>query len=108
MVQAPFYLLAAILVVLVYFVWHARRSSRINAAFGAFTMTICLWVLSIAIVQRTIHVEPWVRLSFASASLIPPAFLAFVRVYPTVTAWPTRLLVVCISVTSTGFAVLSL
>jgi PAS domain S-box-containing protein len=108
MAKMPLYFVAAIFVAVFYFVWHARRTSRINATFAAFTITLCLWTLSIALVQKATDVEPWVRLSFAAASLIPSAFLAFVRVYPTVTAWPTRALVICAAVTAAGFSILSL
>src|SRR6266536_2066667 len=87
----PFVLfsLGSIMIALAYFVWHARRTSPINFAFSGFTMSLAAWMISIAFVQTSGHVEPWVRLSFAGASFIPCTFLAFVRVYPNVTAWPT-------------------
>src|SRR5262245_2074176 len=95
MIRMPIYLVAALVLMVSFFFWQTRRISRINATFAAFTVTLALWTLSITLVHITIDVEPWVRLAFASASLIPPAFLAFVRVYPSVTPWPTRWLVVC-------------
>src|SRR5678815_5171051 len=108
MIRMPIYLVVAVLLMVSYFIWQARRISRINATFAAFTVTLGLWALSIALVQTTTDVEPWVRLSFAAASLIPPAFLAFVRVYPTVTPWPTRGLVICAAAIAGLFSGVSL
>jgi signal transduction histidine kinase len=51
--------------------------------------------------------EPWSRLAFASASLIPWSFLGFARTYPSEGTWPPRRLLAIALITGIGFATLS-
>jgi len=57
-------------------------------------LTVCIagWVLAIGGVESGVQTEAWGRLAFATASLIPIAFLAFSRVFPATSPWPTTAL----------------
>jgi signal transduction histidine kinase len=65
-------------------------------------------VFGIGGLQGGTHLDLWGRFTFASASLIPAAFLGFTRSYPTKSRWPsTRLIWVTFAV-GTSLALLSL
>jgi signal transduction histidine kinase len=70
------------------YVLRARPSHSTNRWFSIFTLTISGWVLGIAGVETGSNTELWGKLTFASASLIPPSFLAFSRAFPTPSQWP--------------------
>jgi signal transduction histidine kinase len=79
----------------------ARQDSKTHRRFAALTLCISGWVFGIGGVESGIHTEIWGRLAFVAASLIPTAFLAFSRVFPETSRWPTsRLLAVTLSVGS--------
>jgi signal transduction histidine kinase len=50
------------------------------------------WILGIGGLQGGSHLETWGRFTFASGSLMPAAFLAFSRYYPTPSKWPNKTL----------------
>ena len=90
MAQAFLLTLIAILIALALFVWRARSQSRINQSFAAFTVFVACWVLGVAGLQGGSHLNAWGRFTFASAVLIPLAFLELTHVYPTRSNWPRR------------------
>src|SRR5262245_33867694 len=73
------------------YTWRARPRSSVHQWFGAYALSLALWVLAIAGLQLLWWPNLASRLAFASASLIPPCLLAFTRVYPSGgDAWRTR------------------
>ena len=89
MVHLPLLALVVLLIALALFVWSARRDSSVNRWFAAFSLFVASWVLGVAGLQAGTHLDGWARFTFASAALIPASFLAFMRSYPTPSAWPS-------------------
>lgn len=83
------YLLALVLVGLAAVVRRARPAA-INNWFATFTLAMAAWVIGIAGVETGVSTEFWGRVTFASASMLPPTFLAFSHVYPASAAWPPQ------------------
>ncbi|PYM90549.1 MAG: hypothetical protein DME04_22395 [Candidatus Rokuibacteriota bacterium] len=81
--------LALLLVGLATYVWRARPDSKINCRFAILTISIAGWVLGIGGVESGIHTEAWGRVTFVAACMMPAAFLAFSRVFPATSAWPS-------------------
>lgn len=100
--------ICGLLSALAVFVWRARPDSAINKWFAAYTVLMSAWIFGIAGVNSGSHLEAWGRFTFASASLIPAAFLAFTRCYPTQTSWPSSLVLKITFLTGGAFALLSL
>jgi signal transduction histidine kinase len=90
------------------FVWRARPEAAINRWFAAQTLLLASWILGVSGLQSGEHLDAWGRFTFASASLIPVAFLAFTKWYPTTTAWPSLLLLKITFLVGLTFAALSL
>lgn len=90
MAHLSLFSVAGLLVALALFVWRARPDSPVNRWFAAFAVFVASWVLGIEGLQRGTHLDGWARFTFASASLIPASFLAFMRAYPTPSVWPPR------------------
>ena len=90
------------------FVWRARPESNINRYFGIYTVTMAAWVLGIAGLHGGQHLEMWGRFTFASASTMPAAFLAFTQCYPTPSRWPPPWLLRLTFGIGIGFGILSL
>ncbi|MBI4637112.1 MAG: hypothetical protein HY727_12250 [Candidatus Rokubacteria bacterium] len=108
MAQISFFGLSAVLVALALFVWRAKPGNQINRWFAVQTVFFASWVFGIGGLQGGIHLDVWGRFTFASASLIPAAFLAFTQCYPTPSRWPQPLLSRTIFAIAVAFAVLSL
>lgn len=108
--MAQVFLLAlfAILVALAAFVWRARPHSSINQWFTAFTAFVALWVLGVAGLQGGTNLNAWGRFTFASATLIPFAFLEFTNVYPTQSNWPRQNIRVALRFIGLAIALVSL
>lgn len=87
----PLYVLAVLFLYTAIHVLRARKDNATNRGFSAFTLSIAGWVVGIAGVETGTQTEVWGRITFASASLIPPTFLAFSRVFPTRSPWPPPL-----------------
>lgn len=87
----PLLALAILLTALALFVLGARRDSLVNRWFAAFGLFAASWVLGIAGLQSGTNLDAWARFTFASATLIPASFLAFIRAYPTLSHWPSQL-----------------
>ena len=82
-----------------------------NAAHRHFALTALIiagWTFGVAGRLGGNGIEMWLRFSFACASLIPPAVLAFVNVYPLDGRRPARLVLRLSIVLGCLFAVLSL
>ena len=101
------FLLALLLTALALYVWRARPESSVNVWFGLFTLSLGSWVLGIAGVEAGFHTEFFGRLSFVGGGFVPPAFLAFSRVFPTSSRWPPRWLVALALGVATTLALLS-
>src|SRR5262249_5850317 len=85
-------IVAAVLVALALYGGRARRTD-VHRWFAIQTLTLASWVLGIAGTHSGHLPEFWGRWTFASASLMPAAFLAFTRVFPELSSWPSALLV---------------
>src|SRR5262249_42501707 len=72
-------------------------------------LTLCIagWVLAIAGVESEIQTEVWGRAAFVTASLIPATFLAFSRVFPATSRWPTTTFLWVAFILGSALAVLS-
>ena len=81
--------LSAVLLALATFVWRARPDDPVNRWFAAQTLFLASWVFGVGGLQGGTHLDAWGRFTFASASLIPAAFLGFTRCYPTPSEWPS-------------------
>jgi signal transduction histidine kinase len=106
--QALLGCLAAVLTGLAILVWRARPDSSINRFFAIYTVTMAGWVVGIAGLHGGQYLEVWGRFTFASASPMPAAFLAFTQAYPAPSKWPPRWLLWLTFSFGIGFSVLSL
>jgi PAS domain S-box-containing protein len=68
-------------------VWRARPEAPPNRWFGAFTLFSAIWILGVSLFYAGASPAFWAMTAFAAASLVPAAFLSFVRYYPTPTKW---------------------
>jgi signal transduction histidine kinase len=107
-IQALLTSLATVLCGLAIFVWRARPDSNINRYFAISTVTMAAWVFGIAGLHGGQHLEIWGRFTFASASTMPAAFLAFTQCYPTSSEWPPPWLLRLAFGIGIGFGFLSL
>lgn len=108
MSQIALFALSAALATLALFVWRARPDSLVNRWFAAQTIFLASWVFGVGGLQGGQHLDQWGRFTFASASLIPTAFLAFTRYYPTASAWPSSRLLYGVFLVGAALAFLSL
>lgn len=108
MSQIALFGLSAVLTILAVFVWRAKPQQAINRWFAFQTVCLAAWVSGIGGLQGGTHLDAWGRFTFASASLIPAAFLGFTRCYPTPSFWPSTRLVWGTLLGGTALAILSL
>ncbi len=108
MSQIALFGLSAVLTVLAVFVWQAKPQQAINRWFAFQTLCLACWVSGIGGLQGGTHLDAWGRFTFASASLIPAAFLGFTRCYPTPSLWPSTRLVWSTLLGGTALATLAL
>lgn len=108
MSQIALFGLSAVLAALAIFVWRARPDSTVNRWFAAQTVCLASWVFGVGGLQGGTHLDAWGRFTFASASLIPAAFLAFTRCYPTPSRWPSARLIQITFLIGVALAILSL
>jgi signal transduction histidine kinase len=101
------FLLAGLLTALAVYVWRARPDNPVNRWFGLFTLSLDCWVVGIAGVEAGFYPEFFGRLSFVGSGFAPPTFLAFSRVFPTASRFPTRQLVSLALVLAASLALLS-
>lgn len=74
-------------------VWLRSPSQRVNQYFGAFSIAVAVWTLSNALVNAYADSPSgivWARLAFASATVMPLAFLSFISVFPSPKPVPLR------------------
>jgi two-component system, NtrC family, sensor kinase len=83
------HVVSLLVVALGFVVWWARPSSPTNRSFGVFCCVSALWILGVAFFHSGTSTSVWAPVAFAAASLIPAAFLAFIRHYPIPTHWPS-------------------
>ena len=93
MSQIALFGLSGLLTALALFVWRARPQHSVNRWFTSQTLFLACWVSGIGGLQGGTNLDAWGRFTFASASLIPAAFLGFTRCYPTPSRWPSIQLV---------------
>ena len=108
MSQVALFGLSAVLVALAVFVWRARPESAVNRWFAAQTTFLAAWVFGVGGLQGGSHLDAWGQFTFASASLIPAAFLGFTRCYPTPSRWPSARLIQATFLVGVALAFLSL
>jgi signal transduction histidine kinase len=90
------------------FVWRAKPDSGINRYFAIYTVTMAAWILGLAGLHGGQHLEMWGRFTFASASTMPAAFLAFMQCYPTPSRWPPAWVLRLAFVIGIAFGLLSM
>src|SRR5687767_3145331 len=100
--------ISGVMTALAVFVWRARSDSPINRWFAAYAVLMACWILGIGGLHGGAHLDFWGRLTFSSSSMMPPTFLAFVRAYPTFSAWPSHRVLLLVFIFGAMFAVLSL
>lgn len=86
----------------------ANTRSAAHRYFALAALIIAGWTLGVSGRLSGTGIEAWLRLSFACASLIPPAVLAFVNVYPLHRRRPSRLVLRLSIGLGCLFAILSL
>jgi PAS domain S-box-containing protein len=86
----------------------ANTRSAAHRYFALTALIIAGWTLGVSGRLSGTGVEAWLRLSFACASLIPPAVLAFLNVYPLDGRRPSRIALRLSVVIGCLFATLSL
>src|SRR5207302_9490863 len=64
------------------------RDKPVNRSFALFTLGLAGWVLGIGGLAEGGLPQTWGRVTFASASIVPGAFLSFAWAYPTPGRWP--------------------
>lgn len=70
--------------------WLVKPASSVNRWFAIYTLAVAGWVVGVGGLQSGTSLEAWGRFTFASASLVPAAFVIFTHVYPAPGRWPTR------------------
>src|SRR2546428_2339837 len=93
MVQISVLSVAVLLLALAIFVWRAKREAPTHRWFAVFALAVANWTVGVAGLQSGSHLDIWGRFTFASATLIPAASLAFIHCYPARSGWPTSLFV---------------
>ena len=87
MIQVSLCLVSCMVLGLGFLVWRARPEAPSNRSFGAFSLFSAIWILGVGLFYGEANLVFWAMTAFAGASLVPAAFLAFVRHYPTPTKW---------------------
>jgi histidine kinase-like protein len=87
MIQMSLCLVSCMVLGLGLLVWRARPEAPSNRSFGAFTLFSAIWILGVGLFYSETNLVFWATTAFAGASLVPAAFLSFVRYYPTPTRW---------------------
>lgn len=90
MVVAGLLVLAVALTSFAMAVWRASPGSEINRRFTAFSLLTVAWILGVAGAHLGHFLEVWVSVAFASASLLPIAFLYFIDACPPPTSSPLQ------------------
>ena len=91
MAHAGLLLIAAVLIALTALVLTATPRSRVTLPFAAFTFFSSLWTIGMALTHWSPS-EYTLKLAFASATLCPASFLAFLRAYPSSSYHPSLVL----------------
>ena len=87
MIQVSLCVVSCLVLGLGLLVWRARPEAPSNRSFGAFTLFSAIWVLGVGLFYAETNLLLGAMTAFAGASLVPAAFLSFVRYYPTPTKW---------------------
>lgn len=85
----------------------AQSSSPIHRWFAALTLAISGWAFSIGLLHTGIAIELWSRLAFVSSAFIPSCFLGFTTVFPTMSPWPSKILLRTLVAIAAVFALLA-
>ena len=85
---AALFALAIAIEALAIYVLLAAVHRPVNRWFAAFTMPLAGWIFGIAALSIGWWPDLWGRLTFASASMVPAAFLGFATTYPRRSRWP--------------------
>jgi PAS domain S-box-containing protein len=87
MIQILLCVAALMIIGLGLLVWRARPEASSNRWFGSFTLFSAIWILGVSFFYAGASPTFWAMTAFAGASLMPAAFLSFVRYYPTPSRW---------------------
>jgi signal transduction histidine kinase len=102
------FLLAFTFAGLALFMVRKRPADPVTRSFALFVLGLAGWVAGIGGLYTGLHATLWGRLTFASASVIPAAFLSFAWAYPRSSRWPGLAIRRAVWVVALGFALLSL
>src|SRR5881296_1068761 len=108
MTSAFLSLIGALVVALGVFVLRANPLSTTHLYFAAFTMSLSIWLFGIAAWCHGTFAELGMRVAFAGASLIAPAFLGLTRSFPVGVQGTSRHWVMAASAVGGVLSVLSL
>jgi two-component system cell cycle sensor histidine kinase/response regulator CckA len=103
-----FFLLGAAFAGLGLLVAYRRPTDPVTRSFGLFSLGLAGWVCGIGGLHTGGHATAWGRLTFASASVIPAAFLSFAWAYPRPSPWPALGIRRAVWGAALGFVLLSL
>jgi signal transduction histidine kinase len=87
--SSAFWLLGATLAGLALLVLRGGSDRPVNRAFALFTLSVAGWAFGIGGLAGGWLPQTWGRFAFASASIVPAAFLSLAWVYPTPSRWPS-------------------
>lgn len=90
MLQLTLLAVAVLLVGFAVLVWKSSPDRDINRRFTTFTLLVACWAVGVAASHSGQYPTFWARITFASASFLPPAFLALTRAFPPAQRWPSR------------------
>jgi PAS domain S-box-containing protein len=93
MVQVSLILVAILLLTLAIFVRRARPEAHTHHWFALFALAVANWTIGVVGLQSGSYLNIWGRFTFASATLIPAASLAFIYYYPRQSVAPIARLV---------------
>jgi PAS domain S-box-containing protein len=89
LIHAPLFTIVGLLIALAVVVLRARPQTTATRWFFVFTITMAGWTAGIALVYAGVNVQLWGPIAFASASLSPASFIAFINSFPTLsTSFP--------------------
>jgi len=87
--SSAFWLLGAALAGLALLVLKGGRDKPVNRSFALFTLSLAGWAFGLGGLAAGWPPETWGRFAFASASIVPAAFLTFASAYPAPSRWPS-------------------
>jgi signal transduction histidine kinase len=106
--SVAFFVLALAFATLAVIVVRKRPADPVTRSFALFGLGLAGWVTGIGGLYTGAHAALWGPLAFASASVIPAAFLSFAWAYPRPSPWPRLPIRQAVWALALAFGVLSL